>query len=496
MSWQALWTAILVMIVLFLALYNLEYFPPTWFDEGVHLLVAKELALAGKYRFGPALGPTVFFPIAAAFRVAGVGVLQARIVMAGYLLLTAIVFYALVRYLHGPPTAFVASLLLISSPGVYFLRWGRQALGEVPAMFFLLAGIWAWFRAVEKRGGWLRLIVTGIFLGLAILTKNQFLLFVPAWLLLWFADRFYYQQASHLSFLVPLLCAVCVVGSWYFAQWLLFPAGPRLAIENVETWSGSISRGIFTFSSRRSLDSVKFLTGQDVFYAWLIPGWVYAVLLSLRRDRHGLFQACLSLFVTVWLGWFVLFSVGWPRYAFASLVITAIFVARLFHDLTAGFRASFGTLYGLIHGEKQSLIPAGQLAVLALLAVIILRPLQGRFAEVIGQGNSAPQDMAAYIEAHVPPEAKIETWESEIIFLANRQFHDPPSAAMDAAIRYAWYSAPPPSKYYDFRKHDTQYLLIGEFGRWTHIYAPEVVKEHYDLVVSLDGYELYKERVE
>ncbi|MBC7250167.1 MAG: glycosyltransferase family 39 protein [Anaerolineae bacterium] len=491
------WSLILLgVVVVPLVFYNLEYYPHTWFDEGCHLLAARALALQGRYAFGPAVGPTLFFPIAAMFRLAGVGILQARIVMAGYLLLTAITFYALVRYLYGPSTAFVALLFLISSPGIHFLRWGRQALGEVPAMFFLLVGVWTWFQAVERRAGWLRLITTGVFFGLAILTKNQFLLLVPAWLLLWILNHFYYRQANHRSFLIPLLFAICVIGGWYFAQWSLFPIGPRLAAGNVEAWSSSTSRGILTFSSRRLLDSIKFLTGQDVFYAWLIPGWVYAVMLSLRRDRYGLFQAFLTLLVTIWLGWFVLLSVGWRRYAFAPLVISAIFVARLFHDLTAGFRADFGALRGLLQGKEQALILAMRMVILILLAVIILRPLQGRFAEVIGQGSSAPQDMAAYIEANVPPEANIETWEPEIIFLTNRQFHHPPSTAMDAAIKYAWYSAPPPSEYYDFQKYNTQYLLIGEFGRWAHIYAPEIVEKHYDLVVSLNGYELYKERAE
>jgi hypothetical protein len=45
-GWQILWTTLLIVIVLFLALYDLEYFPSTWFDESIHLLVAKKLALA------------------------------------------------------------------------------------------------------------------------------------------------------------------------------------------------------------------------------------------------------------------------------------------------------------------------------------------------------------------------------------------------------------------------------------------------------------------
>lgn len=116
-SWRALWTAILVVIVLFLTLYNLEYFPPTWFDEGIHLLVARKLALEGKYRFGPAVGFTVFLPITAAFRVAGVGLLPARLVMVGYLLLCVAAFYTLARYLGGWKVATAGTLLFVSSPG-------------------------------------------------------------------------------------------------------------------------------------------------------------------------------------------------------------------------------------------------------------------------------------------------------------------------------------------------------------------------------------------
>jgi hypothetical protein len=104
--------------------------------------------------------------------------------------------------------------------------------------------------------------------------------------------------------------------------------------------------------------------------------------------------------------------------------------------------------------------------------------------------------MAAYIEAHVEPEAQIETWEPEICFLTGYQCHLPPSWAMDAAIKYVWYDAPPPSQYYDFRQHDTQYLLIGYFGRWTHLYEPEVVERYYELCTSIGDYELYRVRAE
>ena len=69
-AWQVFLAITLAVTILILSLYNLEYYPRTGFDEGIHLLVAKRLAFDGVYRFGPAVGPTLFFPIALAFRLA------------------------------------------------------------------------------------------------------------------------------------------------------------------------------------------------------------------------------------------------------------------------------------------------------------------------------------------------------------------------------------------------------------------------------------------
>jgi len=480
------------LVICFLAFYNLEYYPTTWFDDGWHLLASKELASTGRYVLGPAAGPTLFISIAAMFRVAGVGILQARLVMAAYLLLTICGFYILARRLHNARTAMVAMLLLISSPGVDLIRWGRQALGEVPAALFFLAGSLVWFKAIEGKQEKGRLILVGILLGLAILTKNQLLLIVPAWLVLWFADRVYFRRCTHSSFLLPLLSAFSCVAAWYVGQRFLFSAGQQLAQRNVEEWVGSLSRGILTLSPRRALDAIKLLTGQDAFYAWALPAWLYAALMSLRRNKVDLRQALLASVVAVWFSWFVLFSVGWPRYAFLPLTLSAIFVAWLFHDLTDGFRLPAKELWAAARAGQWDVAATGRLALLALLAIMIVRPLQARFGEVIGQMDTSPQAMAAYITAHVEPEAKIETWEPEICFLTGYKCHFPPMQAMDAAIKYIWYDAPPPSAWYDFLQYDSQYLLIGDFGQWTHLYDPALVQQHCEWLVSIGNYELYR----
>jgi len=481
--------------IVFLALYRLDIYPSTSFDEGVHLLAAKKLALEGKYRFGPALGPTVFFPVAVALRLAGVELLPARLVMAGYLLLCVLAFYVLVRYLSGWKVASVGLLLLVSSPGVNLLFWGRQVLGEVPALFFCLLGILIWFKALEEKRQNPRrekLLLGGLVLGLAILTKNQLILLLPAFFLLWLADRLYYHQLNHLDFGLPIASAMVSVTAWYVGLRLFSSVGNQLTTDNIEQWSNALNRGILVFSLERAQDALKFLTSQDTFYAWVLPGVVYAIILSLHRSKEGLRWALLLVITMIWFGWFTLFSVGWPRYAFLALALVSIFISRLFYDLTDSYSLPVQALLAKIRAEQWDAMLVGKFALLTLLLVIVLRPLQARFTEVVTYTDNSSQQISTYIVNHLPEGAEIETYEPEICFLTGYDCHLPPSQIMDLSIRYVWYHASPPSDYYNFKEHGSPYLLIGNFGRWVHLYDQQIIKQNYILLVSIGGYELYQ----
>src|SRR4029079_14390565 len=112
--------------VVFLAVYRLADYPITWFDEGSHLHVPKALSSLGVYAdyssdgfryFGPTLGvgPTVMLPIAAIFKLLGIGLVQARLVIVAYLLVALYLFHRLSRTLEGEAVAALAIALLISS---------------------------------------------------------------------------------------------------------------------------------------------------------------------------------------------------------------------------------------------------------------------------------------------------------------------------------------------------------------------------------------------
>lgn len=101
--------------------------------------------------------------------------------------------------------------------------------------------------------------------------------------------------------------------------------------------------------------------------------------------------------------------------------------------------------------------------------------------------------MAAYLDENIPQNALIETWEPEMGFLTNHNYHFPPQLLLNTAVGYIWTGGPPPSQSYDFMKPTPpEYVLVGEFSRWVNLYSPEILSKDYTLVKQIGSYDLYK----
>jgi 4-amino-4-deoxy-L-arabinose transferase-like glycosyltransferase len=196
---EVLWFGLLLATVGLLAGFRLESYPRMGFDEGYYLQLAKNLALHGEYALASppqeldwfGLGnssPTLGLPIALSFKLFGVGITQARLVSALYLIGAVVAVYLLMRHLYGwPAAALSAALFIVAGPTTvslfsggtlineYSTIWmGRKVLGEVPALFFVLLGAWAWFRSWESESKrWS--VGAGLLFGSAFVTKEQFL---------------------------------------------------------------------------------------------------------------------------------------------------------------------------------------------------------------------------------------------------------------------------------------------------------------------------------
>jgi hypothetical protein len=489
-------------LVAFLTLYHLANYPATWFDEGSHLHVPKTLVRFGAYAdyssegfryYGPTvgIGPTIMLPIAAVFRLFGIGLLQARLVMVAYLLAAIWVFFRLAREMGGSRLAWVATALLVASRGVSLLEYGRQVLGEVPGFFFMAAGFALWFASWE-RATWRRLGIAGVLLGLAMVTKNQYLLVLaPTLGLGWLANLIYYRTAPQRVFIVPGVVAGACFALWQV--YMILYLGPATAGENLAALREATAGAALVFSPDLMKRGLSELLSLKVYLGWLAPVLVYGFFLALPRRRDGQQWGVLFILIAVNLAWYVIASIGWLRYAFPGLAMASLFVARFFYDLTDGFqlpRAAWWRPQG--GGQPDWIKQALRWAMLVWLAAMIVLPLGQTAREIALPGFNASEAMAAYLNENVPREALIETWEPEMGFLTDHNYHFPPPLLLNTAVGYIWLNKPSPAQEYTFVQDEfPSYVLVGAFARWVKLYPDDVLAARYRLVTRIGAYDLY-----
>jgi hypothetical protein len=482
-----------IVAIILLCVYNLTAYPLTWFDEGSHLHVPKTLVRFGVYAdyssegfryYGPTIGvgPTVMLPIAGVFRTFGIGLLQARSVMVIYLLVTLFLFFRLARYLGGSRFAWIATVLVVASRSVALLEYGRELLGEVPGLCFVVAALLLWFRNWE-RSSLKRLALVGLLLGLAMVTKYQYLLFVaPTLLVAWIANLLYYRIAPQKVFLVPGFMAALCFGLWQ--AYLILYMGPATATENLGLLRDSAGGAALVFSTALIEGKLNILLDPAVYLGAILPALVYGVLLALPRRRDGQQWSVLLLLVLTNLGWYLIFSIGWWRYMFLGLALCSLFVTRFFYDFTDGFRFTATVFKGTT--EPQSFEPRRQalsVVMLVWLACIIMLPLAKTVGDIVRPPFNAPLAMAEYLTKNVPPDVLIETWEPEVGFLTDNKFHYPPNSLLAEANRHVWLNGPSPEQFYHFVQSDSPpYVLVGHFATGVGMYTPETLGERYQLV--------------
>lgn len=487
------------LLVYFSVFHNLTRYPAPWFDEGSHLHVPKTLVQYGVYAdvssegfryYGPTIGvgPTVMLPIAAMFKVFGIGLLQARLVMALYLVIAVYAFYRLAEHLSGRWVALIALALMISSRSVLFLEYGRQLLGEVPGFFFIALALYLWFSKWNEND-WKRLSLIGLLFGLAMITKYQYLLFLaPTLILSWLLDSFYYKTSSHRNFLIPGIVAAGSFGIWQVIT--LQYLGPATALENLALLRASAEGAAFNFNVAQLSANFGELTSRAVYLEVLFPALLYGFFVSIRRTSEGQKFSILYLFILLDLTWFVIASIGWIRYAFLGLALSSIFIARLFHDLTDGFKFDWSAgFFGSLFNGKN----AYRFAVTLWLSAIILVPAAKDVVEIALPGPDYARQMADYLKANVPQDAVIETWDPEMGFLTDHKYHYPPNALLALAVDQVYYGGEPVQGHYDFVQTEKPgYVLLGEFSKWTEIYPDDLIQSNYQLVQSFGEYDLYQ----
>ncbi len=490
-----LYGLLIAIVFLTLALIAQPHHPEPWFDEGLNLSTAEQLAKNGLYALpssdgarvlDPAIqtGPTVLLPIAAVFKLFGSGILQARVFMAILSTIVLLFYFMTARYLHGSnDVALVASVLLLlgaREPYGSYLFLSRQALGEAPALGFLLGGVLLLWKAIELSPGrarWLYMAAAGLCWGLAAITKSQLLIILPVALAaLTLLDMWHYKKVGFMAFVVAGLCAAAVIASWYAAQIAI------VGLDQFQANAAILREGFSVHIVSFSLHSFTRAAGVIWRSGWLLMGPA-SLLWSLwyaRRSNSRGFQHATVLFILVTsLFWYVFLSIGWSRYAFYPIVLTPLLAAGA---LTAFWSAGSEWM-------SRSLAPAQRWVIMgAATAILVL----GGSGTLVRFENRSSDDFEAMrdVLATLPQDAVIETWEWDIAIDMPNQFHYPPTPVTNAYTEQTYFGVRLPANLYNPCQFEPDYLLVGPFGSWTGIYA--------DLTATLprlaqnDSYALYR----
>ncbi len=292
------------------------------------------------------------------------------------------------------------------------------------------------------------------------------------------------------TFIVPGL----TLGA-FFAVWQVFVVvflGPGTASANLGMYREATASAAAVFSPALMALAVRWLLSPSVYLAILPAVLVYGGMLALPREQHGQRWGLLVLMIGINLTWYVVASVGWVRYAFLGVALSALFVARFFSDLTDDFQVDWGVLWSGWRTEAARWRVAALRAVMAAwCAVMIALPLAQSVKDVLLPPFNAPMAMAAYMNAHVPRQALVETWEPEMGFLTDHNYHFPPQVLLYRAVSYVWAGGPPPAGEYTFvQTQKPAYILVGNFARGTDMY-PAAWLGDYVLETQIGGYQLY-----
>lgn len=482
-------------------LLHLNTTPPLWWDEGWTLSVARHWVERGHYgqmqngalaQPGLAAAPTVVVPIALSFRTFGIGTWQGRLPGILYTIGALFWLYSLADSVFGKSVAraSVAAALIAPFAAVHPIFLGRQALAELPMLFFLVGG-YAVFFGGAKRSNW-RVVVAILMWGTALATKLQPLPFFSASLVVALLYAVKHKRWRLSGVVATSLVASVVVSQLLKLLFGWFISSPGVPIPGLYEVTALLP---FARAARYQAFAVAVSAGLPTLWAL-----AYFYLDRLRRpdDKSSGFDRrmsglTLAAFVLSWFGWYATLSLGSTRYLFPALFVGSVFVGVMLADFMTALRA-------LIQRARAPQTPSGRslrrVVPLMIGAAIVASTLPFAARTALGIVTSAPDGSSAirvadYLDTHAAPAALIETYESELFFLLHRRYHYPPDELHVDLIRRTSLGEPMEINY-DPLRLDPDYLVLGPQDREWRLYRQALAAASFRLILTDGLYEVYE----
>ncbi|HZI85881.1 MAG TPA: hypothetical protein VFD48_03545 [Pyrinomonadaceae bacterium] len=491
--------AISIVGIVFALTTNIESVPPLWRDEGWTISVARnwvELGHYGRLKNG-ALAPRgleggtpVVASVALSFLLFDVGVYQARLVFVAYTLAALALLYYLAHRFYNRAIAIgsLGVLIFLSSHAdLHPFIMGRQVLGEVPAIVFLLLGLMCFLFAGEK-SLWF-ILPSILFWSIALITKAQV---QPFWVM---------------SLAIPLMVTLCrrnwraasllgagLIGAYLLSlAWLQFIAG--LQSMHRPPLSG-LTQVIALALNKHSRSAVLMETYQ--FGLPTLLGFCWAFWVLLRKSNHfenhtDVVRLAFLVLAGSWFAWYEFLSIGWVRYMFPPVFLGSIFVAAMLFDWTErfNFASTIKRAGGAIRSFHLSSGSLSALAAIVLVAMSLARTGTILYGAYVVTPDNSVMEVAQFLNTRTSPQALIETYESELLAFLKRRYHYPPDQTAVELIRKFSFGERVTIDY-DPLAADPDFLVIGPTNRFWDFYDPYLKTGAFRLLQSYSRYDIYE----
>lgn len=495
---------LLILWITFLSIFNLEGAPPLWWDEGWTLTAARNWLERGHY--GPYLDGqpaargmegafTYTVPIAAVFHIFGVGVFQGRFVQVLFTLSTlALVGYMAWRF-YGASVAVAALAILTlmpAYPSLHPVILGRQVLGEAPAFFYLMAGYACLLMFIPGRE-LLAGILAVVFWSLAINTKTQILPFWAVSIVVPLACTLYYKR-WRLAVFIAMLLVMSIAGAELaiaiWSEWIKSQTVPRVTVtgmyEAIAT-GGTLPARLFSLIS-------LVIFGLPTLIGLSAGVWRFLSIEIRELSEENIVKLSILALATSWFAWYLLLSVGWIRYLFPATLLASIFLAKLLADLTNQFDASItlNRVYLMFSRCKFTMPNVGAFLTILIIFISVPRGMYMLYRVYVVEADVSVKEAAEFLNTYTPPDALVESYDSELFFYLNRRYHFPGDQLHVDLIRRTFLYEQNRRIDYDPLASNPDYLVVGPQTKQWRLYDAVVKSGTFRLIRSYARYQVYE----
>ena len=197
------------------AAYSLGYMSVQW-DEMPHLFGATLLSRGQVWDYMTTYGyyPPIFDLVTTGFfGVFGANEVAGRLVAVVFSVLAIWLLFEFTKRTYGPKNALIASIVLGTMPGFFWLS--RVTMLETMLIFFFTLTMFAFYTWLSKEGSYRALVFSGLALGIGVLAKYQIIVAALAMLLsiLFLARK--RLKLNLAKFMVILVIVVLVAAPWF-----------------------------------------------------------------------------------------------------------------------------------------------------------------------------------------------------------------------------------------------------------------------------------------